>query len=80
MFNFSCKILQHPKINPGSAPAYLNNSIQIPKAISVIKLFTPNPQPSLKSNCIFKELCEFLNNWAEVKYSDKIKLKWNRFQ
>ena len=22
MFNFFCKILQHPKINPGSAPGY----------------------------------------------------------
>ena len=25
MFNYFCKILQHPKINPRSAPDYRNN-------------------------------------------------------
>ena len=29
MFNFFCKSLQHPKINPGSAPEYVKHTLTL---------------------------------------------------
>ena len=68
MFNFFCKILQHPKINPGSAPDYYTKASRKCKTHLINDTLRPSYRNFSKSKVRLKLACSLQEMKLDISF------------